>query len=207
MQRRVFLLLGLLLAAPLVAQANTISLQGSGLLAAETPNQTLTLVISGPDSYSDSNFRSTISAGGPGISAVFGDNLTAIPVGSLASSVWVNGFGGIAGAPNGTTLDSTGRALEVSFGTAGFGSVNTQGIYAVFTVSTVGIAGGTYILDMTGTDLFNGLDENGDPIAVPLQFGPITLTVPAVPEPSSVVLGLFAAAGMAAVVIRRRRAA
>jgi hypothetical protein len=207
MQLRVFAILGLLLVAPFAAQANTIVFQGGGSvveLPANSVGQTVTLVMSGGDSYSDGNLLTTIAAGGPAISAVFGDNLTAIPVGNLASSVWVNGFAGIAQAPNGTTFDSSGRELQISFATAGLGSINTQGIVMQFTVDT--FSPGDYLFDLNNGSFFaNGLDEFGDPVFVNMDFVPLTLRV--VPEPSSIVMGLMAAAGMAAVVIRRRRTA
>jgi hypothetical protein len=206
MQRRFFLLLGLLLAMPAFAQASLISMQGTGQLLPNTPGQIITLLISGSDTYTDSNLRSSINGGvggAPAVSAVFGDSALTIPGANLAGSVWVNGLAGIASNPNGTTSDSSGLLVIAGFATPGFSPINTAGIYATLTVSTVGVAPGVYSFSLAGTDLFNGLNEDFEGIPVELQFAPMSLSI--VPEPSSVVLGLFAAAGMAAVVIRRRR--
>lgn len=211
MQRRVFLLLGLILAVPALANASVISVQGGPNIALlpNTAGQQITLQISGADFYTDSNLRMSINGGvgpAPAVSLVFGDPAGAIPGANLAGSVWAGGSAGTAGTPNGTTADSSGLELIAAFQSAGGGTPqNTAGIYAVLTVSTVGVGAGNYALSLAGTDLFNGLDENFDPIPVPLQLQGATLSI--VPEPSSVVLGLFAAAGMVAVVIRRRRAA
>jgi len=125
-----------------------------------------------------------------------------------------------AGDPEGTqtvTLSATTLSAELSMnGTVLLGiiSVNTNnsgGNYA---------AAGTYHFDMGGapnSDLL--IDNDGMPIpsnysdggpshAIGQTYfavtdGSITITVP---EPSSVVLGLFAATGLAAVAIRKRRA-
>jgi hypothetical protein len=210
MQRRVFLLLGLLLAMPVMAQAAVISMQGTGDLLPETAGQQITLLLSGGDTYTDSNLRLTINGGvgpAPAVQLIFNDPASTIPGANLAGSIWAGGAAGIAiGGVNGTTADSSGLVPIAAFQTAAGGTPqNTDGIYAVLTVSTVGVAPGTYSFSLEGTDLINGLNEDFEPIFVGLQFAPMQLSI--VPEPSSIVMGLFAAAGLAAVVIRRRRAA
>jgi hypothetical protein len=210
MQRRVFLLLGLLLVLPAFAQASVISMQESGVLLPETAGQTITLLISGTDLYSDSNLRMSINGGvgpAPAVQAVFTDTGGTITGALLAGSVWAGGSGGIGGPPNGTTADSSGLEAIVALATNGFASQNTAGIYATLTVTTVGVPAGQYVMDLSATDLLLSDPETGDFVFVPLSFGPLTLSIPGVPEPSSIVMGLFAAAGLAAVVIRRRRAA
>jgi len=209
MQRRVFLLLGLLLAMPAFAQASLISMQGTGALLPNTPGQQIVLLISGSDFYTDGNMRSTINGGvgvAPTVTLLNGATQGAYVAANLVGTVWAGGGGGVAANPNGTTTTSSGLLAGFAINTPGFAPQNTAGVYSVLTVSTVGVAPGVYSFSLAGTDLFNGLDpETFEPFVVPLQFAPMQLSI--VPEPSSVVLGLFAAAGMAAVVIRRRRAA
>jgi len=85
------------------------------------------------------------------------------------------------------------------------GSVAATGTLAHITISTVGIFSGSFPVS-----LFNSVQ--GLPTDMP-PFDDITNAVPfivdgvlnIVPEPSSVVLGLFAAGGLCAVAIRRRR--
>lgn len=210
MQRRVFLLLGLLLATPLVANANTISLQGGPVvqLIPNTPGQVITLLLSGSDLYSSSDVAMQINGGvgpAPFVTAVFGDTGGLISPASLyAGSIWAGGNAGITGDPNGTSPTSSGLTTGAGFGTPAFAEQNTNGVFMTLTVSTVGIGPGQYPLTLDGT-IMTWITAEFDEIPVPLQFSPMTLSI--VPEPSSVVLGLFAAAGMAAVVVRRRRAA
>jgi hypothetical protein len=208
MQRRVFLLLGLLLAMPAFAQASLISMQGTGALLPNTPGQAVVLLISGADLYTDSNIRTTINGGvgvAPTVTLLNGATQGAFVAANLAPTVWAGGSGGIGANPNGTTTTSSGLLAGAALLTAGLAPQNTQGVYVYLSVSTVGVAPGVYSFSLAGTDLFNGLNEDFEPNIVPLQFAPMSLSI--VPEPSSVVLGLFAAAGMAAVVIRRRRTA
>jgi hypothetical protein len=168
--------------------------------------QQVPINLNGPDAYTDSNLRMIINGGvgpAPAVSLVFGDPALAIPAANLASSIWVNGSAGIFGPPNGTTQDSSGLVPVAFYVAAGAAPQTTNGLHTMLTISTVGVAPGDYTFDITTSDLFNGLDEDFNPIPVPLTFTAVTLRV--VPEPSSIVMGLMAAAGMAAVVIRRRR--
>jgi MYXO-CTERM domain-containing protein len=75
------------------------------------------------------------------------------------------------------------------------------GIVALVTVDTTGIAPGTYELNLV-SPIFGPSSVSAGPEPGGYMNGTITV----VPEPGSVVLGLFAAAGLGAVVIRRRRA-
>jgi hypothetical protein len=87
--------------------------------------------------------------------------------------------------------------------------IGASSILATVTFDMSGVAPGVYAWgvgpndsSMTApTTLFATTGE-----VIPTYIGG-TITIAAVPEPSSIVLGLFAAAGMAAVVIRRRRSA
>jgi hypothetical protein len=86
------------------------------------------------------------------------------------------------------------------------------GVLLKVTIDTTGVTSGTFALIMDETnDVFNGYSSNysnsppeaGD---LALDFDIINGSVTIVPEPSTVVLGLLAAAGLGLVAIRRRRA-
>ena len=90
------------------------------------------------------------------------------------------------------------------------GSPVANGLLATITVSTLGVAPGVYDFHITppnvtanggGSTTFLGA---GGALTSALTNG--TITVTAVPEPTTLVLGLFAAAGLGAVAIRNRRA-
>jgi hypothetical protein len=203
---RTFLFFAVLVGAgiPPAAKANLISLQGSGELLPNTAGQQITLLMTGSDFYTDSNLRFKINGGvgpAPRVTHVFGDTGAAVePSSLLDGTIWQGGGSGIGNGALGTYPGASGLDMLVIFGTAGFVPQNTPGVYAVLTVSTVGVPVGSYFMDLTTTDLFNGLTPDLDPIPVPLELAGITLTV--VPEPSSYLLALL---GVAAVVIVRVR--
>jgi hypothetical protein len=187
------------------ANANLISLQGSGNLLPNTAGQQITLLMSGSDFYTDSNMRLKINGGvgpAPRVTHIFGDTGGAIPGGSLAGSIWEGGYAGIGNDAQGTFPGASGLDVLGAFATPVFTPQNTPGTYVVLTVTTVGVTGGQYAFDLTGTDLFNGLTNDFDPIPVPLELATIVLQV--VPEPSTYAL---AAIGAAAIVAFRRRKA
>ena len=203
MHRRMIAPLLMALVAPMVAQASVISMQGSGILLPETAGQQVILQITGTDFYTESLLKVTINGGvgpAPAISHVFGDFGGSIPTASLAGSVWANGAGGIGLDPYGTSIDSTGRQTLVHFGTQGFASINSAGIYALLTVSTVGVPAGAYSVTLEDAELFNGLDSEFENILVPLELPSIIWLV--VPEPSTYALAAF---GIVALLSARRR--
>jgi hypothetical protein len=94
----------------------------------------------------------------------------------------------------------SGNFLTVS----GFVTV-ANGLVATLTIDTTGFAGGVYDLQLIGFALEENVGNTGfigNISAESITNGTITI----VPEPSSVVLGLFAVAGLGAVAIRKRRA-
>lgn len=208
MIRRAFLVLGLLLVVPAFAQATTVSVVGGPVieLLPNTPDQVISFRIDATEAYSSTDVKTQINGGvgpAPFVTHVFNDPAAGIPVGNLAGSVWQNGFGGILLDPEGTAPGSSGLTTSVGFSTPGFGATNASGLYMTFTISTVGVPAGNYLLTFDDS-IITYVDEdfNGTDIAV--NWVPATLSIP-VPEPSSVVLGLFGAAGLAAVAVRRRR--
>jgi hypothetical protein len=201
MQLRVFAILGLLLAMPALASANTLSLAGGvtniDMLPGSSGN--FNLVLSDvTTNYTDSNLRVLINGGvedSPRIGSIFGVSATSIPVGNLAGSIWAQGGVG----------PTAGLDPVAAFNTNAFIPQQTAGLYAILTINVGTATPGVYAFDLSGSDLINGLNGDFEPIFVDLNAVSFTVTV--VPEPSSIVMGLFAAAGLGAVVIRRRRKA
>lgn len=164
------------------AQANLISLQGSGGLLPNTAGQQVVLLMSGSDYYANSDPKIVINHGvgpAPRITAVFGDTDHEIsPTSLLNGSIWQGGIGGIAINQEGTYPGASGLTVVIGIQTPGFTPQNTAGIYAVLTVSTVGVPTGSYTMNLAGTKLLNGVDSHTfDEIPVPLQLSNITLSV------------------------------
>jgi hypothetical protein len=85
--------------------------------------------------------------------------------------------------------------------TTAAGTVTTAGLLGTVKVSTVGVPVGVYPLRLNKTQ-FPPVQFNFAPTAATRIDGTITV----VPEPATVVMGLFAVAGLGAVAIRRRKA-
>jgi hypothetical protein len=215
MQRRAFFFLALLLAIPALAQAAVTVTVGNHNLLQNTSGQVINIMLSGAggsDVYSATDWKSTIAAGGPKITHVFNDTDGAIPGGNLAGSIWAGGSAGINLFPNGTTTAGTGQQTAgTNTGPSG-GTVNqtTNGIFVTLTLDTTGVAPGSYLLSLLNhpdgaTKVLFWSEDDIDLFDVPglvLQNGNLNV----VPEPSSVVVGLFAVAGFAFVAARRHRA-
>lgn len=171
------------------AAANILSLQGSGGLLPNTAGQQVTLLMSGSDFYTDSNLRFKINGGvgpAPRVTHIFGDTgFDFAPTSVLDGSIWQGGNGGIGIKEFGTYPGASGLGMLAAFLTSGSTSQNTPGVYTVLTVSTVGVPMGSYTLDLTGTDLFNGFEDNSDfPIPAPLELANITLGIGIETSPS-----------------------
>jgi hypothetical protein len=205
MRRQFIASLLLALLAPVFAHASVLSLQGDGVLLPETSGQHLVLMISGNDFYAFSDLQFTVNGGvgpAPAITHVFGDTDRNIPKALLVSSVWQGGGAGIDQFPKGTTTESSGLQTHVGFISLNGGApINTVGIYAVLTLTTVGVPAGEYHVDLEGTWLASGVDEEFEYIPVPLELPDIVLRV--VDEPSTIMTA--AAGGVALLFFSRRR--
>jgi hypothetical protein len=205
---RTCLLLASLLFAPSLGQANLISLQGGPIvgLAPNTGGQVLTLLLSGTDLYSSTDFQIQINGGvgpAPFITAIFGDTGSLISPSSLyAGSIWAGGSAGITVDPNGTWPSSSGLTTGGGFATPAFVPQTTNGIYATITVSTVGIPSGNFSLTLDGT-IMTYVSPEFDEIPVPLQFAPMTIGCGVCPEPSTYVMATIG--GVALLAVRRRK--
>jgi hypothetical protein len=210
--RGVLFLLGML-CVPAVTLANSIVV-GNHNLQPNQAGQVVSLFMTGTDTYSNSDVGFLINggvAGAPIITHVFGDTTAAIPSANLAGSIWEGGQAGIGVSfPDGTSTAGTGFQTIAAFATPGFTPSTANGIYVTLTFSTIGVAPGVYSFSLTDhptrpPELLLGVDENLEPVLVPFDITNGTLTV--VPEPTSLVLALFALAGLAVAARRARRSA
>ena len=80
------------------------------------------------------------------------------------------------------------------------GSIAASGTLAFLTFDATGVAPGVYTLHLT--NLTFGIPTDTQPFLSPIL---VNGTVTVIPEPGSIVLALFAAGGLCAVAIRRRR--
>jgi hypothetical protein len=224
MRRRVLLLLGVIVLVPAIAQAAVTVTVGTHNLLSMTAGQTISIMLSGAsfgsdDVYNGSDWRTTIAAGGPVVTHVFGRAIAGSnSLAQISGSIWASGFNGINAAPDSQFPSSTGQRVAGSAGAPGLGDIDNNGIFLTLTIDTtpVGLGGGSFALSLTGHPLGttkvyrNELDENGDPTGNLIDIGATlvngVLNVPVVPEPSSIVLGMFAVAGLSYVAVRRHRA-
>jgi hypothetical protein len=203
---------------PAIAQAVVTVTVGDHNLLQNTSGQVINIMLSGADGsniYNGSDWRTTIAAGGPVITHVFG---RAIPgsnsIAQISGSIWAGGFNGINADPDAPFPTSTGQRVVGSAGAPGLGDISNNGIFLTFTLDTTGVAPGSYALSLINHPLGttkvyrNELDEFGDPTGELIDIG-ATLNnglLNIVPEPSSVLLGVFAVAGFGLVAVRRYRA-
>jgi PEP-CTERM motif len=168
--------------------------------------------MSGTDFYNYSDVRVWINGGSgpaPRITHVFAsaDSNAVIPTANLIGSIWDGGDAAIFPDPDGTYPTSSGLRTAATFASAGFALQNTNGVFLTLTIDTTGVPAGVYAVSLTDhpflgiTGVFTVLSPP-EPIPLEIINGTITVT----PEPASLVMGLFAVAGLAAVAVRRHRA-
>jgi hypothetical protein len=108
---------------------------------------------------------------------------------------------------NNSGVNDSSFPMLVALGTttsSGFNILSAgDNLWGTLTFDTTGLTSGSWPLIMTGT-IFG--DSGLNPFQVGDGLTILNGTVTIVPEPSSVVLGMFAVAGLGAVAIRRRRA-
>lgn len=209
MQRKVGLSLALLLCLSAVAQADPTVVVGNFNLQPNLAGQTIQLTVSGiaPNTVNGITLAAEIADGGPSFGGTLGPVFTGIDF-DAGPSIWVAPNSAGHNPPN-IFFDSGGQVVNGDFlTTAGFVLVN-GGIFVTLTIDTTGFNGGVFPLQLIGNGVSDGIanttgptDFTGQNFVSSIVDGTITI----VPEPSSVVLGLFAMVGLGAVAIRRRRA-
>jgi hypothetical protein len=131
--------------------------------------------MSGSDMYTASNLRFKINGGvgpAPHVTHIFGDTGSDFaPTSVLDGSIWQGGMGGFG------TIGASGLDMLAGFLTKGIVPQNTSGVYVTLTVSTVGVPAGSYLMDFTGTELNDGLNDDLNAIPAPLELANITLSI------------------------------
>jgi hypothetical protein len=210
MQRKVGLSLAILLCLTASVLANPVVTVGNYNLLANTAGQTIVMTVSGIDPNNVSGIVMAVETdnGGPAFpGGVVGPLITGIDWDS-GPSIWV--FPNSAGHNPANTFLAGQSATSDFLTTSGFVNVNS-GILVTLTIDTTGLGPGVHSLQLIGNQVDDAIANSTGPtdFTYSLSGGSSTITdgtITIVPEPSSVVLGLFAIAGLGAVAIRKRRA-
>jgi len=198
MQRKVGLAITLLFAIATMAHADSIIVVGAHNLLPNTPGQTIQVLVSSDvNNIQGMNFSAVIGDGG----SIFGgvdDVVPSMTADILTGTIW---------APHAANAvnQNPGGGFGVGLAAWSITTVNppvlpvpgVNALLATLTIDTTGFTSGTWALSLDDPNV-GTTDFAGIPIGI--TNGSITI----VPEPTSVVLGLFAAAGLGAVAIRRR---
>jgi PEP-CTERM motif len=224
MHRRVLLFLAVVLCVPAMAQAALEISTGSYAFDPNTTGNVVTITITstGGSAYDAGDLRLFINGNvtpAPAVESMFGQSSDAdgnpLNISTSATpSVWDPfnlglGQAGIADGLNATStavnVPATGLITIGGFGTTSFTNVTATGTFALLGIDTTGVAPGDYPILLAGgpngdTDVL--LDDANQ--TVTLTGGNIHINGE-IPEPSSILLGLFAAAGFGVVAVRRHR--
>jgi hypothetical protein len=188
---------GALVAFPAIAQATITITVGNHNLLPNTAGQTVDILVStdaseGVNSMDLSIIENNFVGGGPVMTALLLDDAATIWAASPSTQ-----FGGID-PPSDTELFNSVAVDSTST------NVPLSGVLARIIVDTTGIPVGSYPLEIGRQD---GSIGPTTLFATTGQLSPIIIegSLNIVPEPSSVVLGMFGVAALGMVVIRRRR--
>ena len=208
MQRGVVLLMGLLLLAPAVAAAGPVSIvAGNHLLPDDGGTHTIQIRAFGPGGLQGVKLNIAVGGGGassggtdgPAIDLIDAQSAGTIFFGNAsASTFFTSGQLGVEGF---TTLGGTEDA-DANGNLLAFVTINLAG-YNAGSAGDLGAGKWTFKVSGVPGILFPTSDWNGSAGITPVM---VDGSIQIVPEPGSIVLCLFAAAGVAIVAIRRRRA-
>jgi len=220
MHRKVFLTLAALCCLASIARADLSIIVGSHILQPNMANQPIQIFVTGGDNVAGMDFVAQVGDGGPtnafsGPGVIAGPNITADVVTGTIFATNHNPPGDPAGGSEGT--QTVFQAITTVSGT-----VTAAGLIGTIFVDTTGWGPGflhnpsdnslTWELNMGGGQ---GPSDAAGFMPAATDFPPIVVgsgltildgSITIVPEPSSVVMGLFAAAGLGFVAIRKRRA-
>ena len=213
MQRKVFAAIAVLVCLASVAQASAVLTVGTNPLLPNTKNQVVNIFMTatGGDNTRGMNFYALVADGGPGNvltgpGSIVGPKITAMnivgagmlfaPPNNTGQNDPTTGFFGPQGSGASTTTPSA--AIPVPAGLVLLGSI---------TFDTTGFLSGTWDLNMGGSNnptssSMSDFDSTSiDGVQLGVEDGHITI----VPEPSSIVMGMFALVGLSAMAVYRRR--
>jgi MYXO-CTERM domain-containing protein len=202
--RQIILCAALLLSAATSAQASATLNVGDHFLLPNTPGQSFDIFVTGNDLVLGTDINSQIADSGP------------LAAGSILAPTYTGDMlvpGAIFATNNTGIVDETSGLYGHEFLVLGTltdpstDGVIDNGLLVRLTFDTTGFTSGSWPLLFSGTvngdTAFGSLLSDGTRIYTSLTITNGSITI--VPEPSSVVLGLFAAAGLFAVAVRRRR--
>jgi hypothetical protein len=196
MQRKVVLSLAVLLCLATAAQATSTIIVGNHILQPGMAGQVIQIFVDGDgsDQVQGVNFRAQLGDGGPGVGGT-------TDIGPMTGNLLPPGSV-FDGNNNGVTDGSAPPSyVDLQTTTQGTSTVTIIGhmLLAELTFDTTGFTSSD-VIPLILSNTFGGVtDFSGVPIII--EDGSVQI----VPEPSSVVLGLFGLAGLGAVVIRKRR--
>lgn len=152
---------------------------GNHALLSNTAGQQIQLFVTGNDQVSGLNFNLQVADGGPGAGgSILGPVITGVDLVSQPGMIFYQ---------NSTTVLNPGSAprLAVRSFTTASGTVIAEGLVAIVTFDTTGIAGGTYPLKMSAT-----VNGDSDFAGVPINIVNGTITLPTPPVPPDISLSI-----------------
>jgi len=205
MHRRVGLSFAILLGLATLAQASSTLVVGNHILAANTnggPQNTIQISISGTDAnIAGAVINAQVADGGPVPGGVIvGPGFTGDML--QPGSLFLGNNTGITDLNPGFVNGNQLVLLQTSTASGVVSDVGGK-LLVTLTFDTTGFGPGIWPLLFSGT--LNGDTGIGATTGV-LNLAITNGTIQIIPEPSSIVLGLFAAAGLAAVAVRKNRA-
>lgn len=166
---------------------------GDHVLLPDTPNQTITVTVSGGDSVQGLNFNLQIDDDGvnkaPSISAV-----------DITGPQTIFGSNNTGQVDQGTGELVAGSQFGLRTTTAAAGTVIADGILALVTLDTTGRSEGSFTLNLANT--LNGPTDFAGLAVSQFDNGSLTIAATAIPEPGSCVL--FGMIGLVFASSRRR---
>jgi opacity protein-like surface antigen len=203
MPRKVALSLAILLCLTAVAHAIPTIVVGNHNLLPNTAGQTIPINVTGisANEVNGITFSVMINDGGVAYGGTPGPIITGMDF-DTGPTIWMPPSVPTGHNPPATFFD--GQLASANFLTVSGFVTASSGLVVTLTIDTTGFGLGVYSVKLIGTALEENVGNTG-------FIGNITEesitngTITYVPEPSSVVLGLFAVAGFGVVAIRKRR--
>jgi len=191
--------------APTIANAALVAV-GTHNLLANSPNQKITIQVTGGEQIAGEDLFAQIGDGGP-INGGTNTKPIFTNVDIITSTIFVGNNSGAQGDPNGIPPGSNAGhpLIWLDSTVTNTGTVPANGLLATLTIDTTGVNSGTFSLLLTGVantlGSFNTTlrASSGDPIPLTVTNGRITVVTP---EPASGMLGV---AGMTLLLSRRKR--
>jgi len=180
--------IALLLVASLAAPAASVDV-GDHLLAANTPNQVITIQVTGGEQIAGEDFFAQIGDGGTFLGGSnTKPNFTNVEI--LTGTIFAANNNGAFGDPNGSPPGSNAGhpLIWVDATTTTSGTVAASGVLAKLTIDTTGLTSGTFPLRLTGIAPVLGQFDttlrgaSGAPIPLTVTNGSLTVSIFPLPD-------------------------